>query len=109
MKNNLKVSNICMHGRLPFKRKLTHEEANKLIQSGQWICNNEENSPLLQRRFNVREKAEYSVHNKLKQPHVSLTHTGAIIIVGLKTIKEGYHVYDLVVKEIKKISRSLLK
>jgi len=109
MKNNLKISNIVFTGRLPFKRKLKREEIDKLIIKFNWFYINEEISPILSKKIKIREKREFSVQRKEKQPHVSIWSSGAINIVGVVSRKEANQVYDLVIKDLKKVCPENLK
>jgi len=111
MKTNLKVSNIVMTGRIPLNRMLSIKDYNKLIYRFNWIpVEAGENLPTrYSKKFYIRKKTEISVHNKKKAPYVTLFHKGGIIIVGLKTKKEGYEIYDLVLSELNKVCRGKLK
>ena len=61
------------------------------------------------KKFYIRDKIEMSVHNKVKQPYTTIFALGGIIIVGLKNKKEANQVYDLVIKDIKKVCPGILK
>lgn len=109
IKNNLKISNMVLTGRIPIEGKISNEEANKMIQRFNWMCLNEENSPILSKRIVLREKIKFSVHGKEKQPYVSIWHSGAINIVGVLSRKEANKVYEIVINELKKIFPKKLK
>lgn len=109
MKNNLRVSNIVMTGRIPLKSKISQEEANKLIERFDYVCVNEENSPILSKRIKLRERVEFSVHGKEKQPFVSVWHSGAINIVGVVSRQEANKVYEIVLNELKRVCPKKLK
>lgn len=111
MKNNLKISNIVMSGRIPINRRLSVEDYEKLINNFNWnVVECGENMPSrYSKKFFIRDKKEMSVHNREKAPYVTLFHLGGIIIVGLKSKKEGNIVYDLVIKELKKVCPKKLK
>ena len=105
MKNNLKISNIVMSGKVPLNRKISIKDYQKLIDKFDWqeICCGENMPSRYSKKFYIRDKKEISVHNKEKQPYVTFFHLGGIIIVGLKSKKEGNIIYDLVIKELKKV------
>jgi len=105
----LRISNMVFTGKMPFKRKLKINEGNELIKKYNWFLVNEENSPILSKRIKLREKIELSVHNKEKQPYVSIWYSGAINIVGVISRKEANQVYNIVIKELKKVSKGLLR
>lgn len=112
MKNNLKISNIVMSGRIPLKKERISVKAfDTLIQKCGWMemSIGENYAPRFSKKFYIREKKEMSVHNKEKQPYVTIFALGGIIIVGLKSKREGDIVYDLVIKDIKKFCPSILK
>ena len=105
MKNNLKIKNIVMSGRIPLKRHLSIKDFTKLIYDHGWfeVSIGENLASKFSKRFYIREKKEISVHHKEKAPYVTLFHKGGIILVGLKSKKEGDLVYDLVLRELKKV------
>ena len=111
MKKNLKVTNICMSGRIPLNRKISVKDYQKLINKCDWeeIVFGENFAYRYSKKYDIREKKGISVHNKVKMPYVTLFHLGGIIIVGLISKKEGHEVYDLVLKDLKKVSKNLLK
>ena len=100
-----------MSGKIPLKRKVSVKDYQNLINKCNWneIVFGENFSYRYSKQYNVRKKQEMSVHHKIKMPYVTLYHLGGIIIVGLKNKKEGHIVYDLVIKDLKKISNNLLK
>jgi len=107
MKNNLKVSNMIMSGRIPVKRKFKIEEVNKLINRLNWFLPREDNI-MFSKQFKYRKKVELNVHKQQKNPYVSIWYSGAIVIVGLRSKKEGNEIYDLVIKDLKQICPSIL-
>jgi len=109
MKNKLRITNMIFSGRMPFKRKLKTEEGDKLVFRFNWQWINEEISPIISKRMKIRKIKKLNVHGKIKQPYVSIWCSGAINIVGVVNRKEANQVYDLVIKDLKKISRTLLK
>lgn len=112
MKNNLKISNIVMSGRIPLKKeRISVKQFDLLIEKCGWreVSFGENYGSRFSKKFYIREKKEMSVHNKEKQPYVTIFALGGIIIVGLKNRKEADQVYDLVIKDLKKITRTLLK
>ena len=111
MKNNLKVVNIVMTGKIPINRTLSVKDYDNLINKFNWfeVSRGENLASRFSKRFNIRKTKEISVCHKEKQPYVTLFHLGGIIMVGLKTKKEGHQIYDLVIKELKKVCPKKLK
>jgi len=107
MKNNLRVSNMVMTGRIPFKRKLKLDETNKLIQRLNWIIINEECSPILQKKI-LRGETKLSVHHKEKGMLLCLWASGAVNITGIITRKEGNKGYEKIISDLRKVTRGLL-
>ena len=102
MENNsqekiLRVANILMSGKLPFSRKINHNEMNKLIETGNWFLINEEISPMLQKRI---ESQELNVRGKKKNICVLLWTNGVISISGIKKKKQGEELYQSVLSEL---------
>ncbi len=96
-------------GKMPFKRKLKLEEINKLIFRWNWMSVNEDISPMISKKIKIRDKIKLSVHKKEKQPYVSVWNSGSINIVGVVSRKEANQVYDIVVKEIKRVCPYIFK
>ena len=113
MENNLKICNIVMSGRIPLieGRRISVKDYTKLIMDFEWreISMGENLASRFSKNFYIRKKKEMSVHHKEKAPYVTLFHLGGIIIVGLKSKAEGNFVYDLVMKELKKVCPKKLK
>lgn len=104
MKNNLKVVNIVMSGRIPLKKeRISVKDFDLLIQRYNWMdmSMGENYGSRFSKKFYIREKKEMSVQNKEKQPYVTIFALGGIIIVGLKNRKEADKIYDLVIKDLK--------
>ncbi len=111
MKNNLKISNIVMSGRLPIKKeRISVKQFDNLILNHCWmeVSMGESYGARFSKKFLIRKKKEMSVHHKEKGPYVTIFALGGIIIVGLKSKKEADKVYDLVIKDLKKV-RGILK
>jgi len=107
MKNNLKISNIVMSGKLPLrKERISFKDFDKLIRRHNWmdVSAGENYGSRFSKKFFIRKKKEFSVHNKEKAPYVTIFCLGGIIIVGLKSKKEADIVYDLVIKDLKKVN-----
>ncbi len=60
-------------------------------------------------RLGIIAPRKISVHHKEKAPYVTIFALGGIIIVGLKNKKEADVIYNLVIKDIKKVSKGLIK
>jgi len=108
-KNNLRISNMVFTGKLPFVKKFNEAERERLINKADFMIVNEENSPILSKRIPLRKNPKLSVHNKEKQPYVSIWYTGAINIVGVISRKEADEVYEIVLKDIKRVCRRVLR
>ena len=101
-----------MSGRIPLKKeRISVKQFDLLIQEYGWMDMSlgENYGSRFSKKFYIREKKEMSVHNKEKQPYVTIFALGGIIIVGLKSRKEADQVYDLVIKDIKKACPKILK
>lgn len=112
MKNNLKIANIVMSGRIPLKKeRIGIKDFILLINKCDWMDMSlgENYGSRFSKKFYIRKQKEMSVRNKEKQPYVTLFNLGGIIIVGLRSKKEGDEVYDLVIKDIKKCCPKILK
>ena len=107
MKNNLKVVNMIVSGKLLIKRRLSNKDAEKLINQCNWFLPREDNI-MLSKQFNYRKDGKLNVHKKQKNPYVTVWFSGAIVIVGLRNRKEANDIYDLVVKDIKKCCKGIL-
>lgn len=108
-KNNLRISNIIFSGRIWEGVKLNQKEVKRLIFKGDlnWMMINEDISPIISAHI-PRPKKEISVHGTKKCFYVSIWTSGAINIVGVRSRKEADHVYNLVLKDIKKICKRVL-
>jgi TATA-box binding protein (TBP) (component of TFIID and TFIIIB) len=105
MKNNLKISNIVMSGKIPLKERISVKEFDLLINKFNWmeISMGENYGARFSKKFLIRDKQEISVHHKEKGPYCTIFAPGGIIIVGLKDKKEANKVYDLVLNDLKKV------
>ena len=109
MKNNLRVSNMVITGKMPFKKKLNEAERKRLVLKGGYFLINEDTSPIFMKKMQIRKKVIISVHNKQKIPVAFIWTSGAINIVGVLNKKEGDIIYGLVMKDIKKYCKRVLK
>ena len=112
MKNNLKISNIVMSGRIPLNsERISVKEFDLLIQKCGWMdmSMGENFAPRFSKKFYIRKKKEMSGHRKEKQPYCTIFALGGIIIVGLKSKKEADIVYDLVIQDLKKVCPEKIK
>jgi len=105
----LYISNMVVTGKISLNRLISVEEGNKLINNFGWMWINEERSPILSKTIQLRKEQVLSVHKKIKQPYVSIWTSGAINIVGVKSMKEAKQVYEIVLKDLKKICPKKLK
>jgi TATA-box binding protein (TBP) (component of TFIID and TFIIIB) len=95
---SLKVSNIVMTGKLPIKGKLDFRELVGKMYG--WRIVNEEICGILQKRY-IRIEGTKSVHGKTHSVTVSIWNSGAVNIVGLRSIREGELTYQKVLEELK--------
>jgi TATA-box binding protein (TBP) (component of TFIID and TFIIIB) len=104
---SLKVQNMVFTGKLPFKRKFTYDELNRLIHEGMmnWNIINEEISPRLQARI---EKEGLTVTNKKRTACISVWCSGAVNIAGVTSKKEAQRYCELAFEDIRKYARKVL-
>lgn len=105
----LYISNMVVTGKILLNKLISVEEGNKLINKYGFMWINEEYSPILSKRIELRKEKKLSVHGKIKQPYVSIWTSGAINIVGVKSMKEAKQVYDIVLSDLKKVCPKKLK
>ena len=100
-----------MSGKIPIEGRISVEEFDTLIQRFDWMDMSlgENYGSRFSKKFYIRKKKEYSVHHKEKAPYCTIFALGGIIIVGLKSKKEGHFIYDLVLKELKHVCPKRLK
>ena len=99
----LYVSNMVVTGKILLNKLMSVDEGNELIEKYGWMWINEEYSPILSKRIELRKEQKLSVQGKIKQPYVSIWTSGAINIVGVRSMKEAKQVYEIVLKDLKKI------
>ncbi len=106
----LYVSNMVVTGKIKLNRLISVKEGNKLVNDFGYMWVNEEVSPILSKSLKgFRKEERMSVHNKIKQPYVSIWTSGAINIVGVKSMKEAKQVYEIVISELKKVCKKKLE
>lgn len=94
----LRVTNMAVSGKMPIKERLDYKHIIK-SSSWVWLIRNEDCSPILS--INIpRENKEKNVKRKPKSIYVSIWHSGAINIVGVKSFQEAKKIYSSVVKEL---------
>jgi len=108
MKNNLKVVNMVVSGKIPIKKPMSLKIFEKLIDKYNWFLPREDNI-MLSKQFNYRKLKALNVHKRQKNPYVTIWCSGSIIIVGLKNRQEANDIYNFVIKELKSISKNILK
>ncbi len=93
----LKISNIVMHGKLPFKHKPRESELRHLINNSNlfWNLTNEEITPLLTIYF--------------EKTYVSVLSSGAVHMAGLKSIEDGHKYCSIILHELKEHCPRLFK
>lgn len=99
----LYVSNMVVTGKIKLNRLISVDEGNKLVNLFNWMWINEECSPILSKTIRLRKEERISVQNKIKQPYVSIWTSGAINIVGVISMKEAKQVYEIVLKDLRKV------
>jgi len=107
VKNNLKIVNMIVSGKLPVKRRFSNEDVEKLINDCGWFLPREDNI-MFSKQFDYRKDGKLNVHKKQKNPYVSIWFSGSIVIVGLKNRKEVNDIYDLVIEDIKSLRSGLI-
>ncbi len=105
MKNNLKIVNLIVSGKIPIKKRFTNNQVADLINKCGWFSPREDNI-LFSKQFDYR-KPQMNVHKKQKNPYVTIWFSGAIVIVGLRSKKEANDIYDLVINDLNKIKKKL--
>jgi len=101
MKNNLKIVNMIVSGKIPLKKRMTTKDQSNIIMKCDWFSPRE-NMTMISKQFDYRKKKMLNVHKKQKNPYVTVWCSGAIVIVGLKNRKEANDIHDLVIKDLKK-------
>ncbi len=99
----LYISNMVVTGKILLNKLISVEEGNKLISNFGWMWINEEYSPIISKTIQLRKEKKLSVHKKIKQPYVSIWTSGAINIVGVVSMKEAKQIYEIVLKDLKKV------
>lgn len=100
MKNNLRIVNMIVSGKIPLKKRMTTKNQSDMIMRCDWFSPRED-MIMISKQFNYRKKKILNVHKKQKNPYVTIWCSGAIVIVGLKNRKEANDIYDLVIKNLK--------
>jgi len=109
LNKNLKISNMVISGRMPFKHKLKYKEICNIIRKSDlnWSIINEEISPII-RRF--AEKSNYiTVRKKKGNQHVSIWTSGAIVITGITTKSEANFLYKQTLEDLIKLCPRVFK
>ena len=100
MKNNLRIVNMIVSGKIPLKKRMTTKNQSDMIMRCDWFSPRED-MIMISKQFNYRKKKILNVHKKQKNPYVTIWCSGAIVIVGLKNRKEAHDISDLVIKNLK--------
>lgn len=98
----MKVSNIVLTGKMPFKHFLRSNEMVKILEKStlNWDIVNQDSSPMLIVRF---KKNGLNKLKKVKQSCLSIWHSGNMMIAGVETIAEGKRNCLRVLNDLKKI------
>jgi len=102
---NLKVTNMVITGKFPFKRKLNETEVNNLINEG-WIILREEISPILQKRV---ETARVNSRKNKRNMCILVNMNGSFSIMGITNRKQGDKMYNLTLSDLKKYVKKVLQ
>ncbi|KKM20704.1 hypothetical protein LCGC14_1642880 [marine sediment metagenome] len=97
----MRVTNVICTGRIPLKKRLNFSN---IIKESKWIwiIKNEEYSPICTTKIK-REGKDLNVQKKQKGVYISLWTTGAINMVGLKSLREAKKYYGIVLEELIRI------
>jgi len=108
MKRPIKISNMVVTCKMPFKHKLKEKEVRRFINLSRFIWNviNEETSPIIMAHI---EKPGITVHHTNKNACISLWTSGSMNITGIQSLKEAEDLYDKILKEIKKLCPRIMK
>lgn len=95
--NNLKVVNMVVTGKMPLTKKLSFID---VVKRSNWIWQiiNEELCPILSTKF-----FKSKVHKKGETISINIWYTGAINIVGVKSLQEAKKYYQLTIDELKSL------
>jgi len=100
----MNVSNIVMTGKFPLKHKLDLGDFIKNLQG--WFVINEETSPIIQKRFERTDGTTSRRTHRKGCVTVSVWPSGAINIVGLRSVREGNETLNKVTGEIRELLQS---
>ena len=99
--NKLRITNIIMTGKLPIVNRLNFKN---IIQNSKYVWfipTPETCTQVCSTKFLREDGVNVAKHRKCV--YISLWASGSINLVGLKSFKEGYKYYDLILKELKRI------
>ena len=106
MVNEIKVTNMIMSGKLPFK-KINYEKIISESDLKWFIPCNENQVQMISTQF--KKKNEKTRRNKQRCVYITVWNSGAINITGLTSIEEGEKYFKIIKKEIKKINEKQKK
>lgn len=100
---NMKVINMVVNGKIPFKRFLSVDEVNKLVENGklEWGITNQDSSPMLIARISL------DGFNKLKKQRtgtITLWHSGSFNLAGVNKRSEAKKCYEEVIEDLIKLT-----
>ena len=96
-KVSLRVTNIVMTGRIPIEHKFDFADFIRNLEG--WLIINEEISPIIQKQFH-RKTISHRTHRR-HNITVSIWPSGAINIVGLRSVEEGHETLCNVMDELR--------
>ena len=96
----LRVSNLVMSGKIPLDHKLDFGDFISRLDG--WFVVNEELSPIVQKRYERQDGTRPRRHHYRRRCSVtvSIWPSGAINIVGLRSVEEGEETRDKVLLEL---------
>jgi len=106
--DNFKVVNMIVSGKIDLKKRMSRQNQVDMIMRGDWFCPREDNI-MISKQFNYRKAGKLNVHKKQKNPYVTIWCSGSFVIVGLKNKKEARDIYNLIIKDLKKYCRRILR
>ena len=101
MKDNFKIVNMIVSGKIGINKRISSKDQSKLINDFGWHLPREDNI-MVSKQFEYRKDGILNVHKKQKNPFVTIWCSGSFVIVGLKSKKEARDIYELLIKDLKK-------
>ena len=108
MSDNLRITNMVLSGKAPFKRRLSDKDMEGVVTNGRlhWEVHCENTSPILMARI---KKDGLTLYGKAKHACVSFWVGGAVNIVGVTSRKEAECYYAAALQDIRRLTRGVVK